>query len=110
MTFCFLSCKAQENHHKKAKQVDSLNITKDSFFINKIRNLRMVTAKEKESGELEYFVKDTPTIKSPYYIIQVGKSNSYRLEVFYNFYCYPKSGEIKLYDVVSDSLLVPPLK
>lgn len=104
--FLFSSCQGQTNKTTSNKNpVDSLNITNDSTFISKIKTFSMVINEEKRVGTLEYIIKDTPTIDNPYYIIQVGKINSYRLEIFYNFYCYPKTGKIKLYNTLNDTLI-----
>jgi hypothetical protein len=104
--FLISSCEAQTNKAaNNKKQVERLSLTSDSAFVSKIKTLSIVVNKENSVGTLEYFIKDTPTKENPFYIIQVGKSNYYRLEIFYNFYCYPKSGNIKLYNSINDTLI-----
>lgn len=106
-----ISCNAQVEKRHPAKKTtlkpDKKESISDAAFISKIQKLKIVMDKEKEvkSESLDYFLKDTPTVQNPYYIIQAGKSNEYRLEIFFNFYCYPKTGEIKLYDPIKDSLI-----
>jgi hypothetical protein len=106
--FWISSCEAQNNKDtKNYNQVDSLCSINDSVFISKLKYLKLVLTQEKKVGALEYIIKDIPTKENPYYIIQAGKTNNYRLEIFYNFYCYPNSGDIKLYDVLYDTLVTP---
>lgn len=102
----FSSCDAQSNKETINNSVtNSIHLSSDSTFISKLKTLSIVVNQEKKVGTLEYLIKDTPTKDNPYYIIQVGKSNNYRLEIFYNFYCYPINGNIKLYDVLNDTLI-----
>lgn len=104
--FLFASCEGKANITTSNKiSVDSLNMINDSTFISKIKAFSIVNNKEKIIGTLQYIIKDTPTQTNPYYIIQVGKMNSYRLEIYYNFYCYPKTGKVKLYDTLNDTLI-----
>jgi hypothetical protein len=104
--FLFSSCEAQTNKiTSNNNQVDSLRLISDSTFISKIKTFGIVANQEKKVGTLEYLIKDTPTKDNPYYIIQVGKLNNYRLEIFYNFYCYQKDGSVKLYDALNDTLI-----
>lgn len=106
----FTSCEAQSNkgeNNSNKQQVDSLRLISDSVFISRINALSMVKSQEKKIGTLDYVVKNIPTKENPYYIIQVGKSNNNRLEIFYNFYCYPKTGELKYYDTLKDTLISP---
>lgn len=106
--FLYTACEAQtKKTTNNINQIDSLILVNDSVFISRIKTFELISTKEKKVGVLEYIVRDTPTKEQPYYIIQVGKTNSYRLEIFYNFYCYPRSGDIKLYDALNDTLINP---
>lgn len=102
------SCRAQT--HKTSKdtvEVSSTVSANDSVFISRIRLLEIIMSEEERVGTLSYVVREVPTPERQYYIIQVGKVNSYRLEIFYNFYCYTETGVIKLYDPVRDTLIDP---
>ena len=80
----------------------------DSVFIERLRNMDFVKEKEMKlnlKNGFDYFVKLIPVENNNYYVIQAGKSNNYRFEVFYNFYCDQKTGLIKLYDALNDSLI-----
>ena len=107
--YSFLSCETQTNQTNKKNGTDNLFFISDSVCIDKIRKLNFLERQERKTGNLEYIVRDMPTQEKPYYIIQVGKSNNYRFEVFYNFYCYPKSGKIKFYDTIRDTLIDVPV-
>ncbi len=102
----YSSCSAQTNKPKsRSIEIDSLSLSSDSIFIAKVSKLNMVADIEKNVGSLEYFVKETPTKDKSYYIIQVGKTNNFRFEIYYTFYCYPKNEIIKLYDNLNDTLI-----
>lgn len=104
--FFYSSCETQTNKTThNTFQIHNLSQISDSTFISRIRYTNIVTNQEEKVGDLVYIVKDNPNKNNSYYIIQVGKKNSYRLEIFYNFYCYPKTGEIKLYDAFKDTLI-----
>ena len=106
--FILQSCNNQQNKkngiNQQPQEIKQIN---DSLFISRIREFEIIRNKEKSAGVLSYLVKSIPTKKNPYYVIQTGKTNNYRFEVFFNFYCYPKTEKIELYDTLNDTLITP---
>jgi hypothetical protein len=101
----FTSCNSQVKKEIKDKDYSET-------FIEKIKNLDVVKNKKSELEaienkkiEFDYYLRDKPNKENEYYIIQVGKSNEYRFEVFFNFYCDTISNQIKLYDSLKDTLI-----
>ena len=101
----FASCNSQVKKEIKDKDYSET-------FIEKIKNLDVVKNKKSELEaienkkiEFDYYLRDKPNKENKYYIIQVGKSNEYRFEVFFNFYCDTISNQIKLYDSLKDTLI-----
>jgi hypothetical protein len=82
------------------------------LFIKRINRLKIVEDKKKEINKnskiksFDYYVKEKPNRINKYYWIQVGKTNQYRFEVYFNFYCYKKTGVIRLYNTNTDSLII----
>ena len=105
LVLVFNSCTAQVT-----KDVQKKN--QSEIFIDRIKNLAIVKKKqgeleyfEKKKIEFEYYLRDKPNQENNYYLIQVGKNNEYRFEVFFNFYCDTVSNKIKLYDTLKDTLI-----
>ena len=103
ITFTF--CNSQVKEKVQSKDYSEI-------FIERIKNLDIVKSKKREfeiiNGkkiEFDYYLRDTPNKENAYYIIQVGKSNEYRFEVIFNFYCDSITDKIKLYDTLNDSLI-----
>jgi hypothetical protein len=54
---------------------------------------------------LQIWIADTPSIKQPYYYVQVGEDNGTNFVTHFNFYVYPDSMRIMYYDTQNDTEL-----
>lgn len=86
--------------------------TTEEIVIDKVYKLREVQAKDRYIDSLTHHKKgislrviEHPSIKKPYYWIQVGYDSDIRFEVYYNFYVYKKGLSIKYYDTFSGKVM-----
>jgi len=110
LTILLLCFSCVKNNVVGNKIIKSNSIIENNF-ISKIRKIDFIVQKseklEIDKKHLNYFVKTAPDNKNMYYLIQVGIMDNDRMIILYNFYCYSKTGIIKLYDPLNDSLISP---
>jgi tRNA A37 threonylcarbamoyladenosine biosynthesis protein TsaE len=54
---------------------------------------------------LELWFAARPDENTPYYWVKAGEDNGMSLVTHFDFYVYPKTMEVKFYDVVEDKVL-----
>lgn len=87
----------ESEEEKLLKQVSQLKeVIKKESFIDSLSN---------GQNGITIIVQEKPTEEKPYYWIQVGYNNTFRLEVYYNFYVYPKDMKIMYLDTESGNVL-----
>lgn len=80
----------------------------DSMFIERISSFVIIKQYEENTGgKISYLTKSAPNKENSFYLIKAGFNRPERFETVFNFYCYPGSGDIRLYDALKDTLMEP---
>lgn len=89
---------------------DKLSI--EEQILNKVLALPEVNERadyinKETNGErhLEIWIAATPKETGSYYLIKAGEDNGMSMVTHFDFYVYPKTMEIKYYDIITDSEL-----
>ncbi|MDD3858752.1 MAG: hypothetical protein PHW83_01020 [Bacteroidales bacterium] len=109
--------KEQKNDTTDSVQNENTDNSSDKLSIeDKILNKVLALPEVKEradyiiketNGErhLEVWIASTPKETGSYYLIKAGEDNGMSMVTHFDFYVYPKTMEIKYYDILTDSEL-----